>query len=241
MTNNTQKAEILNDQFKSVFTKDDPDSECSKSRPIGPSYPPIAHLSISTKGVGKLLTGLNPSKASGHDSIPCRILKELAVELAPVLSSIYDQSLKQGVLPKCWTQAQVTPVFKKGSKRLAENYRPVSLTCITFEILEHILCSHIRDHLDRYDILTPLNHGFRSKHLCEILDFAKAFDTVPHYRLLNKLEFYGFQGDIARWISLFLKSRGQCVVVDGGRSSTTSVDSGVPQGAWPPAIFTTHK
>ena len=51
VTNNTQKEEILNDQFKSVFTKDDPDSECSKNRPIGPSYPPIAHLSISTKGV----------------------------------------------------------------------------------------------------------------------------------------------------------------------------------------------
>ena len=264
VTNNTQKAEILNDQFKSVFTKDDPDSECSKNRPVGPSYPPIAHLSISTKGVEKLLTGLNPSKASGPDLIPCRILKELAVELAPGLSSIYDQSLKQGVLPKCWTQALVTPVFKKGSKRLAENYRPVSLTCITCKILEHILCSHIRDHLDRYDILTPLNHGFRSKHSCEsqllltmhdlmyyrdrkvqidvaILDFAKAFDTVPHNRLLNKLEFYGVQGDFARWISLFLKSRDQCVVVDGGRSSTTSVDSGMPQGTvLGPLLFLLH-
>ena len=82
MANNTQKAEILNDQFKSVFMKDDPDSECNENRPIGPCYPPIAHHSIITKGVEKLPTGLNPSKASGPDLFPCRILKELAVELA---------------------------------------------------------------------------------------------------------------------------------------------------------------
>ena len=151
VTNNIQKSEILNDQFKSVFMKDDPD------RPIGPSYPPITHLSICTKGAEKLPSGLNPSEASDPDVIPCRNLKELA-------NSIYDQSLKQGVIPKCWTQTLVSPVFKERSKRLAENYRPVSLTCITCKNLEHILCSHIHDHLDRYDILTPLNHGFRSKH-----------------------------------------------------------------------------
>ena len=108
-------------------------------------------------------------------------------------------------------------------------------------------------HLDRYQILTPLNHGFRAGHSCEsqllitihdlmryldrkvqvdlaILDFSKAFDTVPHNRLLHKLEFYGIQGDILKWISVFLKSRDQCVVVEGQRSGTVSVDSGVPPG-----------
>ena len=154
-------------------------------------------------------------------------------------------------------------MFKKRSKRLAENYRPVYLTCITYKILEHILCSDIHDHLDRYDILIPLNHGFRSKHSCEslhlltthdlmyyrdhkvqidvaILDFARTFDTVPLNRLLNKLELYGVQGHIAGWISLFLKSRDRCVMMDDRKSSTTSVDSGVPQSTVLGPLFLLH-
>ena len=162
----------------------------------------------------------------GPDAIPCRLLKELATELAPVLTSVFRQSLESGTLPTIWTKAFVTPVFKNGNRNEAENYRPVSLTCVTCKIFEHVICKHIRNHLDHYEILTTLNHGFRAGHSCEsqllvtihdlmryrdrkvqvdlaILDFSKAFDTVPHNRLLQKLEFYGIQGDILKWISVF--------------------------------------
>ena len=158
----------------------------------------------------------------------------------------------------------MTPVFKKGPRSLPENYRPVSLTCVTCKLFEHVPCKHLRNHLDKYKILTPYNHGFRSKHSCEsqllitthdlmyhrdrkvqvdmaILDFSKAFDTVPHGRLLGKLEFYGIEGKVLSWISLFLKSRDQCVVVEGARSGTVSVDSGVPQGTvLGPLLFLLH-
>ena len=166
---------------------------------------------------------------------------------------MFRQSLESGILSTLWTKAFVTPVFKKGNRNEAENYRPVSLTWVTCKIFEHVICKHIRNHLDRYQILTPLNHGFRAGHSCEsqllvtihdlmryrdrkvqvdlaILDFSKAFDTVPHNRLLQKLEFYGIQGNILKWMSVFPKSRDQCVVVEGQRSGTVSVDSGVPQG-----------
>ena len=103
----------------------------------------------------------------------------------------------------------------------AVNYRPVSLTCIPCKLLEHILCSHIRAHLDRHKALTPLNHGFRSKHSCEtqflltiqdllekcdpvksqtdvaVLDFSKAFDQVPHTRLMSKLRLLGIEENIS--------------------------------------------
>ena len=129
----------------------------------------------------------------------------------------------------------------------------MSLTSVPSKILEHIICSHVRDHLDKHNVLTPLQHGFRGAHSCEtqllttlqdllywrdrrvqvdvaVLDFAKAFDTVPHRSLLRKLEHYGLDTQLIGWINSFLIGRSQCVVVDGERSEFVSVDSGVPQG-----------
>ena len=115
----------------------------------------------------KLLAGLNPSKASGPDRIHCRFLKETAEELAPIFTCIFRQSISSATLPKVWTDAFVAPVFKKGARCMPENYRPVSLTCVPCKILEHIIAKHYRKHLERHEILTPLNHGFRSKFSCE--------------------------------------------------------------------------
>ena len=151
----------------------------------------------------KRLEDLKINKASGPDDIPCRILKELAQELAPVLTAFFRQSLERGELLDDWKKAQITPIFKKGNVHLPENYRPVSLTCVCCKLLEHIVCHHVRGHLDEYNILSEFQHGFRAGRSCEtqllttihdfmlnwdknnqvdtaVLDFAKAFDTVPH-------------------------------------------------------------
>ena len=127
----------------------------------------MEELVISVNGVTKLLKEINPSKAGGPDNLPCRLLRELAVELAPILTYIYQQSLSTGQLPSVWKSAYVSPIFKKGPVCAAENYRPVSLTCIPCKILEHIICSHIRTHLDNHGALSPANHGFRKQHSCE--------------------------------------------------------------------------
>ena len=136
---------------------------------------------------------------------------------------------------------------------LYSNYRPISLTSIVCKLLEHIIHSNIMSHFDRYNILTDKQHEFRSKHSCEtqlvttiqkiaqnliskgqvdviLLDFAKAFDKVPHRRLLHKLKFYGIDGTTLAWISSFLSSRKQLVLLDGVKSSEKEVLSGVPQG-----------
>ena len=163
-----------------------------------------------------------------------------------------------------WSLANVAPIFKKGNRVLAENYRPVSLTCITCKLFEHIVCRHILDHVEDHKILTNLQHGFRSGRSCEtqlittthdllssfnsksqidvaILDFSKAFDTVPHAGLLGKLEHYGIDSKILLWITNFLNNRKQRVVVDGSFSNYADVESGVPQGTvLGPLLFLLH-
>jgi hypothetical protein len=148
----------------------------------------------------------------------------------------------------------VIPIFKKGEKYLASNYRPVSLTCICCKLLEHIVVSNILKHLDTHNILVDNQHGFRSKRSCEtqlltlshellsnlhngvqidliILDFSKAFDKVPHKKLLRKMDNYGIRGNTWNWVSAFLSNRTQQVALDGEVSSQMPVVSGVPQGS----------
>ena len=149
--------------------------------------------------------------------------------------------------------ANVVPVFKGGQKHDPSNYRPVSLTSIACKTLEHIVFSNVMGHLERNSFLTNLQHGFRKQHGCEtqlltvvedlakgldsgsqcdlvILDFQKAFDKVPHSRLLRKLEFCGVKDQTHKWIKNWLTMRTQRVVVDGEQSPLAEVTSGVPQG-----------
>ena len=155
-------------------------------------------------------------------------------------------------------------MYKKCDVHLPKNYRPVSLTCVSCKILEHIICKHILDHLDRNKILTTVNYGFRSGYSCEtqlimtvhdllgkfdsgsqiymiILDFSKAFDTVPHRKLLHRRKLYGVDSNINAWLCDFFTNRKMKVVVDDEESDSVTMDSGVPQGTvLCPLLFLCH-
>ena len=185
--------------------------------------------------------------------VPTTILKDYSQEIAPILQAIFQQSLDTGEVPDDWKKANISAVYKKGDKHIAANHRPVSLTCVSCKVLEHIVFRSIMDHVDINKILVHFQHGFRAKHSCEtqlvntvqdlvdglndheqldllILDFSKAFDTVAHQRLLGKLDYYGIRDTTHAWVKNWLTGRVQKVVVDGDCSPETPVESGVPQG-----------
>ena len=150
--------------------------------------------------------------------------------------------------------ANVTPVFKKGNRSLSENYRPISLTPIICKILESLIYDGIIAHLPSQQLIRSSQHGFLPHRSCLTnllqyletltalldeghnvdvfyLDLSKAFDRVPHQRLLSKLNSHGVTGDIYNWVKSWLTNRKQCVVLNESYSSWTNVTSGVPQGS----------
>jgi len=249
-TDSLSKANAFADYFASVYTQDDPSNIPTLE---GEPFPEIHQIYIHPEGVAQLLHNLKPYKAAGPDNLPSYFLKEVAKEIAPSLCLIFQASLDQGVLPDIWKSASVVPIYKKGKKEDPSNYRPVSLTCICSKILEHVIYSCIFEHLDRHQILTEQQHGFRQhrscvtqlistihdfaqclndKRQCDVLllDFCKAFDKVPFSRLFYKLYHYGIRGTLLIWIKNFLSNRSQRVILDNKQSSPTDVLSGVPQG-----------
>ena len=120
----------------------------------------MPEIFIDPNGIIKLLANVNPNKAAGPDSIKPIILKELRLEIAPVICLLFEKSLKTGTLPSEWTKTQVCPLYKKGDKTDPANYRPISLTCILCKVMEHVIASNISRHITQHNILYEYNTAF---------------------------------------------------------------------------------
>jgi len=210
----------------------------------------MPYLIISQHGIQNLLSTLDVQKASGPDLISPYILKHCTNEIAPILQVIFTQSLPTSSLPYDWLLANICPVFKKGNRSSASNYRPISSTSICAKTMEHIIYHSIMDHLNQNNILIENQHVFRSNHSCVTLlitlteDISytldhqkqidiillKAFNSVPHQRLLTKLRHYGINNSTLAWIEHWLTRQSQCVVLDDETLNPVPVLSGVPQG-----------
>jgi len=244
-----EKADVLQHQFTSVFTQE-PDGEL-------PEFPTrtvndIHTFAITSEMVTKKINSLDVNKAGGPDEIHPRLLKELANEVSDPLAIIFNKSLSNGIVPTDWRNAHVSPIYKKGARNVAANYRPISLTSIICKIMESLVKDTILSHLTKENLFSKQQHGFipgrsTTTQLLSYLnkcveatakgdvidaiyfDFAKAFDTVPHRRLIKKLRAYGINGKILNWIAAFLQDRKQTVKVNGTESEPTSVISGIPK------------
>ena len=247
-----EKADMFNTFFSSVFTNEDLNN-LPNSLPSG-AYKELNKIVFNEEDVTKLLREVNPNKSPGPDNIHPRVLKECAEVLSAPLYYLFKSSLKAGEIPQDWKDGNISPVYKKGSRAQVENYRPISLTSVVCKILEKVVRKALLNHLFENEILANSQHGFIYGRSCmtqllqvfdkltEMLDqgdnidviymdLAKAFDTVPHQRLLVKLQSYGVRDEVLKWVGNFLDQRRQRVLMAGTCSKWNPVTSGIPQGS----------
>ena len=251
-TSATDKANILNDYFVSVFTNED-----TNNIPEVELYEELQSLENINFGVNEVqeqLNKLNIYKSTGPDDLHPRILKNLSEIISCPLTEIFNKSMSTGCIPADWKKANITAIFKKGNRQEPGNYRPISLTSVIGKTLERLIKARITYHLDTNNLINDTQHGFRSKLSCLTnlldffnkvtetydenkavdliyLDFQKAFDKVPHERLMKKVEAHGINGNVSRWLRNWLTGRTQRVCTGQGKSQWATVTSGVPQGS----------
>ena len=250
-----EKAEALNKFFASVMVTEPegPIPELLANHAL-PDCPSLSDVTITPDKITKKINKLPSNKSPGPDHITARILKEVAIQVAIPLAKIFNLSLQTGSLPDIWRLSHISAIHKKGSKSVCDNYRPISLTSIICKIMESIIRDEIMDHFITNNLINPKQYGFVPKRTTMLqllnvldewteainnnqsieviyMDFRKAFDSVPHKRLLYKLNHYKISGQLYDWIKCFLTERHQQVIVNGKSSTASKTVSGIPQGS----------
>lgn len=245
------KANILQDQYIKVFSNpekanlnQDFENKCDNE---------IGDINIYKKDIKDAIREIPTYAAPGPDKLPAIILKECVDEIVEALLIIWRRSLDTGEIPDILKLQTIIPLFKKGSKILAENYRPVSLTSHLIKLFERVLRRKLIKHIEENKLLSENQHAFRKGRSClsqllehmesvlhslqgnknidvVYLDFAKAFDKVDHQILMKKIHQFGIRGKLHTWIKNFIGNRYQQVIVEGKLSRKEKVISGVPQG-----------
>ena len=247
-SNDKEKAQLFNNYFYSVFSADD-----NLSTFVSTTSPnTIEDIVITEPDVLDILQSLDVNKACGIDSISPKIFRYCALPLLKPICHLFSVSLSTSDIPTEWRTHCVVPIYKSGDKSLVSNYRPISLLCILSKVLERIVYNNLLVYLKQ--TLTVHQFGFLpgrsalqqlllvtetllSAKLTQAevdiiyMDFRKAFDSVSHNRLLQKLQTIGVTGNLWNWLRSYLTNRFQSVRIGNYSSDLCHVLSGVPQGS----------
>jgi hypothetical protein len=252
-----ESADELANCFQQMFTKDESSEQLSQGEGVleSPEVWLDSVISLDPEAVLKKLEKLNIDKSAGPDGMHPMLLKSCARAVAEPLSLIFQCSFDSGVVPDDWKTANIAPIYKrKGSRADPNNYRPVSLTSVPCKIMESLIKDKLSEFINVKKILTRHQHGFMQQRSCLtnlleamekwteavdngygidvlFLDYRKAFDSVSHRKLIEKLRNLGIQDKLLRWIEQFLTARTLKVGVRGSFSELIKVLSGVPQGS----------
>jgi hypothetical protein len=186
--------------------------------------------------IAHIVNTLKPNASPGEDSLSPKIIRNIIKYIAPPLSNIFNLSLSTGCFPNKLKVAKVTPIFKADDRQCVSNYRPISVLPFFSKILEKIMYNRLISFLTKCNILTEKQFGFREQHstymallslidkitneldtqnfsLGIFIDLSKAFDTLDHNILLNKLAHYGIRGVVNDWFHSYLSDRLQFVSI----------------------------
>ena len=169
-------AENLNEYFSSVFTRED-----ISILPVLETKFEGREFDYSTM-VAMKIRDMKDNKSPGVDGIPPKLLLEIVEQISIPLAAVFNLSLEEGIVPLEWKEANIIPLFKKGSRNKSENYRPVSLTSVICKLLERLIKDHMVDFLVKNKLINPSQHGFfkarscLTNMLCFLEDVTKCLD-----------------------------------------------------------------
>ena len=215
---------------------------------------PFKFVAINKRTIEKALNKIKTSHGSGVDNIASYFLKVAFPVISDSLCDILNLSLSSGVFPDSWNVARVAPLFKEGLSDERSNYRPISVLPAVSRSFEKLVYDQLYRYLDESKLICLQQSGFRSLHsvvTCLLkctndwyvnivkgkftamifTDVKKAFDTVDHGILRDKMKFYGISGMEHDWLRSYLNNRKQFYKVNGVSSDTKDIDIGVPQGS----------
>ena len=254
--------DFVNDFFRSVAVTEDHCPASTYAVADSPSGNPEFQFStVTSSTVFTLLSALDVRKSVGPDGISARFLKEVAGVVAEPLSRLFNQSLQSGVFPDEWKRCNVTPVHKGGAADNPSNFQPISVVPVVAKVLEKIVAAQLNAHLEEHKLLNSHQCAYRQKKSTEqllmvavdsvaqaidhhmsvcvaFLDLRKAFDSLDHHILLNRLKFLGVCKSELLWFVSYLSDRYQRVKYKTCYSQWGLVKGGIPQGsALGPLLF----